>query len=175
MKLRIIFNLASFYVGWFACVIGAGKQMPLLGPVVVTILLITHLILVSKQPRRESVFLCIVGVYGFFIETIVITFSVYQPLRFFMPHPWCPVWMLALWINFGTTFNHCLRFLHNQIKLGAILGAVGGPLAFWGGTKLNALRITGNFITTYGILACIWALSVPILFFISKRLSPGRS
>ncbi len=64
-----LLNLAMFYVGWFACVAGAGRGHLWLGPVVVTLLMIGHLLL-TRDRGREATLALTIGVFGFAVDTL---------------------------------------------------------------------------------------------------------
>ena len=62
-KPHIIINFVLFQVGWFACVLGAAKQMPGLGVIVVTAIVLWHLSQ-AKQAMPELMLLAIALVVG---------------------------------------------------------------------------------------------------------------
>jgi hypothetical protein len=170
-----IINFVEFYIGWFACVIGAAQDNHWMGPVIVLLIIIVQLRFFSNYPGKEILFLLIVGIFGFLLETAVIMIAVHEPARLVFTAQFCPLWMLGLWINFGLTFNHCLKFLRSHLLISAILGAVGGPLAYWGGYKFGALSLNANMFYSYGILAVVWGVTVPLLLVISTRIVPRES
>ena len=51
-KPQIIINFVLFQIGWFACVLGAAKQMPWLGVITVAAILVWHLSQ-AKQAKPE--------------------------------------------------------------------------------------------------------------------------
>jgi hypothetical protein len=54
--------------------------------------------------------------------------------------------------------------------LGAALGAVGGPLAYWGGVRLGALEPGGAGWQVYGAVAIAWAGVMPVLLLVARSL-----
>jgi hypothetical protein len=41
--MKTVYNFIAFYIGWFACALGAAYGFPLLGSLVVAVLLVVHL------------------------------------------------------------------------------------------------------------------------------------
>lgn len=69
-----------------------------------------------------------------------------------------PPWIAALWIGFATMPRYSLAWLKPRPWWwSAALGATGGPLAFYAGTKLGAIA-PGYELATYAILAVEYAL-----------------
>ena len=51
-----------------------------------------------------------------------------------------PHWIVAMWVLFASTLNVSLRWLRGRWALATLLGAVAGPLAYYGGAGLGACR-----------------------------------
>ena len=69
---------------------------------------------------------------------------------------WVPLWMVSLWAGFGATLLHSQRVMLKNSRLALLVGAFGGPAAYWGGERLGCLTIHGAF----GLFAvgCAWAV-----------------
>ena len=69
---------------------------------------------------------------------------------------WVPLWMVSLWAGFGATLLHSQRAMLRNRRLALLIGALGGPAAYWGGERLGCLTIHGAF----GMVAvgCAWAM-----------------
>ena len=92
--------------------------------------------------------------------------------------PWlCPPWIAVLWIQFGTTLRFGFRWLSGRPLLAAMVGAIGGPLAFRAGEALGAVRFAPDRRLSYGALAVVWGLCFPILTVAAARLPvrPGAN
>jgi hypothetical protein len=74
-----------------------------------------------------------------------------------------PAWIIVMWVNFALTLNVALRWLHGRYGLAAVLGFVGGPLAYLAGLKLNAAALAAPAPTAYTLIGCTWAVAVPFL------------
>lgn len=81
-----------------------------------------------------------------------------------------PPWMIALWANFATTLNLSLAGLQTRPWLAALLGLVGGPLAYWGGAGLGAMTFVAPLPALIA-LALGWALLTPLLLALAATLA----
>jgi hypothetical protein len=62
-----------------------------------------------------------------------------------------------------------MRALRGRPALGAVLGLVGGPLAYLGGEKLGAVALVQP-VPALAALAVVWALATPLLLALALRL-----
>ncbi len=164
-----ILSVTQFYISWAACLFGATHGAPMTGPVVVLGLLTLHLSL-TRDRKQNALLILSVGLIGSAIETALILARLYA----FTGHSlsWvCPVWMTALWMSFGATLNHSLRWLHGRYGWAAVLGAMGGPLSYYAGVRLGALTFLSTLAFTLSVLAISWALIVPSLVFLAELIS----
>jgi len=162
-----LLNFACFQVGWFACALGAARGCPLLGPLVVGVLLILQLPLVPA-PGKQARFVLAATLLGWLIDSglacaDVFTFPAGSGLLGF-----CPLWMAALWANFAGTLHLCLNWLRGGYWLAFVLGACGGPLAYYAGQRMGAMQLGGNMALSLTIIAVEWALATPSLVYLSE-------
>jgi hypothetical protein len=100
----------------------------------------------------------------------VVSFHVNQPF------PWiCPLWMSALWMIFATTLRGALSWLAGRYGLAFLLGAMAGPGSYYAGARLGAIGLNENLAFSLTVLAGVWAMALPGLFWLSRHLSPSRS
>jgi hypothetical protein len=78
--------------------------------------------------------------------------------------------MVMLWVNFAITLNVSLRRLHGRYLLSALLGAVGGPAAYYGGAGLGAMTAIPDTVSLI-VLAIVWGVVVPALFRIASVIN----
>jgi hypothetical protein len=163
-----VVNVVAFQIGWFAAVLGAAHGAPWLGVLVVPLVLGLHLAL-SPDWRPELAIAASAGAIGFVFDTALVAMGVFSPVFFLLAAPLSPPWMVMLWINFSTTLNRSLGSLRGRYILAAILGAVGGPAAYYSGARLGAMTVlpTGAQLL---VLAAAWAVAVPLLFRLSARI-----
>ena len=165
--LRLALNFVAFQAGWFACVLGAARGAPLLGPAVCALLLLAML-WASRRRRAFLLLLLAGGLVGGAWDTLL---SVLGLFRFDTAHhaPLLPLWMLALWLIFASTCNSSLRWLQGRALLAAALAAVAAPLSYLAGQRLGALAMPQPALAL-GAQALGWALILPLLLHLARRL-----
>jgi hypothetical protein len=138
-----LLNFAMFYLGWFACVMGAGSGHLWLGPSVVAALVLLHLYM-TPRPVQEIRLILLTGVFGFAIDTLQASAGLYA-FTGTSPAPWlCPLWMMALWMIFATTLNASMAWLAGRYRLAAALGALCGPVSYVAGARLGAIELPAH-------------------------------
>jgi hypothetical protein len=169
-KFAVPINFIIFQVCWFACAIGAAKNLAWLGPLMVFITVPLQIHLLTENHKAEIFFAVICGMSGFLLETLMIVANVYTPVD----QGWgqvCPPWMAALWFNFALLVSISLAWLKGKYAAAIILGGLAGPLAYWGGEKLGALTVAETFSRGYMILAFMWGIALPMLVYLHDRLT----
>ena len=161
--MRVIINFIAFQIGWFAAVLGPASGMPWLGIAVVPFVLGLHLAMAPNW-RPELTLALAAAVMGFIFDTVLTASSVLSPVYYLLPPPFSPPWMVMLWINFSITLNVSLRSLRGRYALAALLGAIGGPAAYYAGQRLGAVEIHDPESIALLVLAAAWAGAVPLLF-----------
>ena len=156
---------------WFACVLGAARGWPWVG-VVATALWVAVWLRGRPRPRADLVFLAGVGAIGFVVDSGLVAAGAFGfPDHARLGGP-SPLWMVALWVGFGTT----VRTLGPALGVGAAawiaavaLGALAGPLAYSGGVGLGAARFGEDAWRSRGIVAAAWAVAMPALVAWERR------
>ena len=165
-----LLNFAMFYLGWFACVVGAARGHLWLGPAVVAALLLLHLALTSNREREARLFL-VIGLFGFLVDTLQASAGLYAFTHTSVV-PWlCPPWMLALWMIFATTLNASMAWLAGRYGLAATLGALCGPASYAAGARLGAIELSANTLVSLVGIAIAWAFAMPALLLFRDVMS----
>ena len=163
----VIINAVLFQVGWFACVLGAARQAPWIGLVAVAAIAAWHIVH-AEERGREIRLLLLAAAMGALFETLLVQIGWLR----FDAGVWlagvAPAWMIALWANFATTLNVSLRPLRGRLGLAAILGAIGAPIAYFGGSRLGALELT-DLTPALAAVGAGWLLLTPLLFIAARR------
>lgn len=163
-------NFLMFYVGWFACVAGAGRGLLWAGPATAAALLLAHVAFASDR-RRESALILAVGAFGFGVDTLQAAAGFYEFAGTSIV-PWlCPPWMTALWMLFAMTLNGSMAWLAGRYRLAAVLGALCGPVSYLAGARLGAIALSPNTLVSLGCIAFVWALVMPALLWIREALA----
>jgi hypothetical protein len=166
--MAVAVNVILFQAGWFACVLGAAYGSPWLGALAAAALVAFHLAR-ARQPGREAVLVLAAIAIGFVFETALVR-SGWVRFDAGMIHAGAaPYWMVALWAIFATTLNVSMRPLRSRPALAALLGAVGGPAAYYAGARLDAIELVaaGAALAAVGIG---WAILTPALLSMARRL-----
>ncbi len=165
--LRLVVNLVAFQIAWFACVLGGAHGWPWLGVGVAAPVVALHLWM-SEAPRREAMLLVLVGAIGAVWDGFLVRFGFLEyPSGMLLP--WlAPVWIIAMWIAFATTLNVALGWLKGRWTLAVLLGAIGGPLAFYGGHKLGAVAFP-DVVVAMAVLAGGWSFLMPLSAWLAQR------
>jgi len=163
-------NLLGYQAIWCATVYGAANDRWYLG---LALLLPFALWQIgrSRWPRADLALVLLAAVLGFAVDT---AFAASGWLRYASPLPaetLAPFWILAMWMAFALTLNHSLAFLKRHVGVAALIGAVGGPLAYWAaGTSFGAVSLSDPSWRVLAALGVAWALLVPLLAGMAARL-----
>ena len=168
-KLQTIINFVLFQLAWFACVVGASKDLPWLGVIVALAVAAWH-ISQAIQPKLEMRLILTCLLIGGLYDQAILS----SGLVTYVHNGWgnaltalVPAWILGLWLAFATILNASLRWMHGRYITGAVFGAIGGPLAYIGAEKIGAVTLHGN--NSYIALSLGWAIITPLLLGIATR------
>lgn len=166
---RVILNIIALQSGWFACVLGAAKGMPQLGPIVVLAFTILHL---SFSPRRirDVIVLGVAVIVGIVADGVLLRAGAIAFESGVVGGYLIPLWMMALWLNFATSLNLTLEFLQGRVALAILFGAVGGVAAYVGGNRLGALNMPSGVWAAGWAVALEWAIVTPLLVWLAARV-----
>lgn len=162
-----IINVVLVNVGWFACVLGAGNGVPWVGPAVVAVLAAVH---VACRPpwRRGVVLMAAAAVFGYAIDSALVLLDVIS----FGPHARLggpsPIWMVALWVNLATALDASLAWLQRRPMVAAVIGGVGGPLAYAAGARLDALTLGSDRVVSLASIGVAWLVAMPALAWLGR-------
>lgn len=157
--------MIGFQVGWWACVLGVQNGYAYLGPAVMAVFLISHLVMTGSN-RSEIIFIGAVGLVGALVDTVFLQSSliIYEglTLSFF-----APLWIISMWLGFAATINHSLGWLDGKWFFAFLLGAIFGPLSYLAGLKFGAINFQMSVFTIV-ILALVWGITVPLLYHLNR-------
>ena len=165
-----IINVMLYQLGWFSCVLGAAHGYPLSGALGALALMTLHLLLSDDRvgETRLLISACLLGVVVDSLQQAAGLFS-------FKTDPswplWLPLWVFVIWAQFSTLLRFALHWLSGRYLLGALFGALGGPLAYWGGIRLGAAEFGNNPQLALIVLALVWALVMPWLLWLRHKLA----
>ena len=166
--MTLMVNAVLFQIGWFACVLGAARGLPWIGPLAAVAIIGWHLAHAAR-PERELALIAAAALLGALFETLLVQMGWVRFETGVLVEGTAPSWMVALWAIFATTLNVSLRSLRPHRWLAALLGAIGGPVAYYAGARLGALE----FAAAGAALAAIgigWGILTPALLGAARRL-----
>lgn len=166
-----ILNLALYEAGWFGCVLSAAAGRPWQAAGLALAAAAIHLAL-ARDRQAELRLLLAVGLLGFVVDSVQLSLGVFRFASGQLVAGLAPVWIIAMWLQFATTLQHCLDWLRGRYLLSAAAGLVGGPLAFWGGEKLGGVLFLSPRWRSYLILSLAWGLALPLLTGLAARWRP---
>ncbi|WP_060512402.1 DUF2878 domain-containing protein [Pseudomonas sp. NBRC 111124] len=151
-------NALWLQAGWWLCVLGAHRPWLLL---MVVIGLLLHLWL---SPRGELRVLLRVAAAGWLLDSTLGVLGVFS----FRQWP-LPLWLALLWLVLASGMRHSLAGLGQPAWLAALLGLMGGPLAYLAGARLAGVELPLGGLETALILAPVWALTLPLALRLAAR------
>ena len=164
----VVVNVALFQAGWFACVLGAAQGWSHAGPLF-ALAIVAGYVARAPKPRRELLLVAIAVAAGALADSLLaaagwVDYQGAAPIEGAAPY-----WILALWALLAVTLNVSMRSLRGRPALGALLGLIGGPLAYLGGEKLGAV-VLAQPLPALAALAVVWALATPLLLSLALRM-----
>ena len=156
----LVANAVWLQVGWWACVLGAERPWLLW---VVPMGVAVHLYLCPHR-AAEARALLLVGLLGGALDSTLGALGMFD----FDDKP-LPLWLALLWLVLACGLRHSLAWAGKRFWLGALAGAVGGPLAYVAGARLAPVELPLGAVSTGLLLAPIWALVLPLLVRIAAR------
>ena len=172
-RLSKIINVVLYQIGWFSCVLGAAHGFPVSGALGALALVVVHLLLTDARMAEIRLLLaaCLLGVMADSLQQATGLFTFKTDPRWPL---WLPFWVFIIWAQFATLFRFALHWLAGRYLLGALFGALGGPLAYWGGIRLGAATFGESPLLTLVILALVWALMMPLLLRLRHKLASAE-
>jgi hypothetical protein len=152
----------ALQAGWWAAAGGAAFGPSLLGPSVIAALLwVQTRGLAREEKRRLAWAIAGLALAGTLLDSLQVAIGA---IRF--AGSWtswlAPLWITALWAHFATALGSRERLAAGRRWRLALLGAVGGPLAYWGGVRIGAAVFPEGMAFAFVTLGAEWALALPL-------------
>jgi hypothetical protein len=156
---RTALSLLLFYLGWWACALGAKHGMPWLGPALIPAIVGLHLWFCPVR-AGEFRFVLILAFAGFLVDTALIKLGLFKING---GETWAPQWLLAMWILLGITFEGMLG-MRRRLWLLLMVGGLTGPLTYVWCEGVDLLRYARPLWLTIPAHAVMWAAITPLIF-----------
>lgn len=160
-------NFVGYQAVWFITAAGAGRG--LWWPGVLASAAFVLIVTLRAPGRRADLKLALIAIICGLVLDGILTGS--GALRYAAADPGfpAPIWILSLWAAFAMTIRHSLRWLLSRPLLAALLGGIGGPMAYWGAARgFTAIEFTRPQIAV-GMLVVGWAIAMLVLIRVGRR------
>ncbi|MEO6227969.1 MAG: DUF2878 domain-containing protein [Thermomonas sp.] len=172
--MRFWTNLIGYQLVWFAIVISASRAQPWWG--IATALTFIALQLLYSTTRVADMRTVVAALAcGFLMDGALAATEWMHYASPLISLP-APIWILSLWMAFAMTLNHSMLFLRGRPGLAALLGVVGGPLAYLGAARgFDAVIFVIPAWRAISLLAAGWAISLAVLALLTQRWAAEHS
>ncbi len=162
-------SLIGYQAVWFAAVIGASQGRA--WPGVVGMLLYASIQLaLARRFRVDLSLIATALVCGFLLDGALVRTGLASYAADWPQLALAPMWILALWATFALTLSQSLRYLQTRLWLAALLGLIGGPLAYLGAARgWHVVSFAEPAWRGLLVLAIGWALATPALAWLAGR------
>ena len=168
--MKNILNIIGFQIGWWVCALGAQNSLDYLGPLYMATFIIIHMRFISK--KYSEFILILFGIFlGLLVDSSFKYFNIINYSSINFNSYYAPSWIIAMWAGFCATLNHSLSWLKTRILASFFLGAIFGPLSYVAGLNMNIIFFISSKSKAIFILAIVWGISIPGLFWINNKLS----
>ena len=167
---RALFDVLLYQLGWCVCILGAAAGRSWAGAAYTLLAVLAHMAVVPS-PLRTLGAIAAVAVPGALIDGVWTALGWLDfPMQAHL-FGLLPPWMAGLWVMFCFVLGSGLRFLRHRLLLAALIGLVGGPLAYLAGSRLGALELHGPAVVA---VAITWAVVMPYGVVIFSRVDAPR-
>lgn len=166
--MRALVDFVALQAVWFACVLGAARGAPLLGPLVALGWCAWH-VLRSRSRARELRLLAAVTLLGTLCDSLL-ALSGRVHYRDELAGLLAPPWISALWAAFATSFETSFAWAGRDLRLAALLGLVCAPFSYWAGERLGALEFGEPRALSLAALGLAWAVALPLALALARRM-----
>lgn len=150
-----LLNALLFQIAWFACVLGGTGPWLLVAAAVLAV----HLLWTTSW-SDEGELIISVTLIGTLLDTLLLACGVFV---FDAGGPLIPLWLIVLWAVLATTLKHCLDWTAKPWWRASLLGAIGGPLSYYAGSKMAGVHLPLGIWPSMLLLGVIWAGLFPLL------------
>jgi len=85
-----------------------------------------------------------------------------------------PFWLLVIWLGLAMTIHHSLSWFKGKLLIAALFRGLGGPAAYWAGTRLGAASFNWPLPASLFFLAVVWSLMFPAIMLFSRKVHASQ-
>ena len=170
----MLVNAIAFQLAWFAALYGVLFDQAKLGAIPALLATVLHLFHFRRTLREEAMLMGVVLLIGLAVEWsyLMLGIIIYAGAPILPGGP--PLWIMTMWLAFGTLPHGCLAWLDHRPILQAILGGISAPFSYLAGARLGAASLTEPNFQSLLLIGAGWALALPLMFLFADRLRPRR-
>jgi len=164
-------NSLGYYIAWLSLIMLPQQDKAMLAYTISGTYIVIHFLL-SKHKKIDLLLLILFPIIGMIVDGTLTKLGIFQ---FSTTTPYIPIpfWLLLIWAIFSLLLNQSLLWLQRKPKIAIIMGALSAPLSYYAGYKLGAVNYADP-IQTLGTISIIWAILLPILCLMNKRLHTSK-
>jgi hypothetical protein len=166
-----IVNFVLFQAGWFACVLGAAWGTYWLGPVSAIGVVGVYLVLTDDR-KRSATNVVLAAALGPALDAVLAHTGTLTYPGGLLAGLWPPLWIIALWAMFGSTFDSGLVWMYRRPLVAALFAAVFAPLSYRAGHFLGAVETAPDPLRWILPVAVLWGVGLPGLLWLSNKFNP---
>ncbi len=163
-------NALGYQCVWFVCVAGAAAGSAWVG-LSASLVFVAATLAFGGRLRDDLGTLLVLLPLGMGLDSTFVAagWISYSPAGFWPGL--APIWIAAIWLSFGMTLNHSLRFLRQRPWLAGSLGLLGAPLAYWGASRgFGVIHFAEPAALVLVGLGLCWFLLLPLVFSLDSSL-----
>ncbi len=171
-----VVNFVAYQAVWFAVVASAARGRAELG-IAASVLFVGVQLTLSGRRALDVRLMAAAILLGLMVDG---TLGFFDWLRYASPAPalpphGAPLWILCLWASFALTLTRSLAWLMRRPWLGALFGALGGPLAYASAARgFGAVELVPPAARAFAGLALGWGAAIPALAYVARRGAQDR-
>jgi len=173
--LRLLLGSGLYQGVWFAAVLSAGNPGRWWWGVSSMLIFLVFVLLAWPTLRQRVLGMTAAALAcGLIVDTIMIASGILSSPRMLMPAPLPPLWLIMLWAAFGIYIAMGLEMLYGRYRFSAFVGAVGGMLAYRGGSALGAIQWGQPAWVSTIVLMLVWSMAFPALVWYATYLQKAQ-
>jgi hypothetical protein len=153
-------------IGWWACVMLMGWQ----GPLVMAGFIAMHFYMTRAEWRGETLIALVSILVGLAVDNSLYALGAVRYVGE-MTVGFSPVWLVAIWAGFGATLRHYQSIFVRKWTHAMLVGTLGGPIAYYGGVKLERFTVGG--VEDWLCVSLVWTLAMMTLFGTVRWIDKG--
>jgi hypothetical protein len=164
----ILVNLLGFKACWLALVSTEPEGLLWVAVAGAAVWLCVHLSR-SPFPAREAMLILCGAILGTGWDIVSVNAGIIVPDSSHSPTPAFLARFFALWVTFGTTIRVSFSWCWRSLWLAALLGAIGGPLSYWFGSKAGAIDFPADPLPGLAAIGVQYAVLFPVWLYAARQ------